>query len=601
MALGRLNERVPPTPFVVRLLDAGAVPAHDGTRTLDLPWLAIEHVHGGAEGTTLEERVHHALRQARAAFDPERAARAVACLAGGLVRHPRGRRRAPRHQADQRALLRVRRGRDPQDRRLRHRPRGGGRGGAGTFGGLTIGTPGYAPPEQLGRDPQRVGPWTDVFALAAVVFYLLTGEEYFPARSNGEGVVLAHSPDRRRLADAPALHAALRARPAACATLDAALARATAANPDHRPQSADVLAAMIVPALRADATRGRTGGDRRAKTATVSAIPSARRRGRLDGAPAPGRLRRGPQRRLGQRSPLPRRDLGGRRLLERHGVAARGGAGAARARRASTSCTAWARTRGCSAATAPSSTPTAPRASRRSSRGRDPDVRFVLASGDVADLAVFAGVEPGGPPSLHGVAAGHWIKPAALPKAASITSLSQLDEERWLVTGRASAGEGFAVLYEPLMWEVKRLKTPAVRAYLASTARPELGLGLIAGSDGRIVRFHGDTVTPIALDGAPDLSAVALDPEGRAWAASMGKIWTADPEAPEAWRCVFEDPAPSAPFVSLFADVGVVIAMTADGGIVEGRLGRGNRPPAAGSPGISGIGGRGLREGVAFA
>ncbi len=212
--------------------------------------------------------------------------------------------------------------------------------------------------------------------------------------------------------------------------------------------------------------------------------------------------------------------------------------------------------------------------------GRDPDVRFVLASGDVADLAVFAGVEAGGPPSLHGVAAGHWIKPASLPKAASITSLSRLDDERWLVTGRASAGEGFAVLYEPLMWEVKRLKTPAVRAYLASTARPELGLGLIAGSDGRLVRFHGGTVTPIALDGAPDLSAVTLDPEGRAWAASMGKIWTADPETPEAWRCAFVDPAPTAPFVSLFADVGVVMAMTADGGIVEGRLGP--PPPAQG-------------------
>jgi hypothetical protein len=205
--------------------------------------------------------------------------------------------------------------------------------------------------------------------------------------------------------------------------------------------------------------------------------------------------------------------------------------------------------------------------------GRDPDVRFVLASGVVTDLAVFAGQAPGEPPSLHGVAAGHWIKPASLPRAAPLTSLSPLDPQRWLVTGRASTGEGFAVLYEPLMWEVKRLKTPTVRAYVASTARPELGLGLIAGSDGQILRFHGGgTVTPTTLEGGPDLAAVALDPQGRAWAASMGKIWTADPQTPEAWRCVLSDPSPTTPFVSLFADGGTVMAMTADGGILEGRV-----------------------------
>src|SRR5262249_13444497 len=52
---------------------------------------------------------------------------------------------------------------------------------------------------------------------------------------------------------------------------------------------------------------------------------------------------------------------------------------------------------------------------------KDPEVRFVLASGEVADLAVFVGLRAGEPPTLHGVAAGRWIKPAALPRAASIT------------------------------------------------------------------------------------------------------------------------------------------------------------------------------------
>ena len=56
-ALQRLAERVPPTPFVVQLMDADSVPVMYAGRALRLPWLALEYVHGGIEGTTLEERI----------------------------------------------------------------------------------------------------------------------------------------------------------------------------------------------------------------------------------------------------------------------------------------------------------------------------------------------------------------------------------------------------------------------------------------------------------------------------------------------------------------------------------------------------------------
>ena len=59
VALGRLNERVPPTPFVVRLLDTGSVPFRSNHRLLQLPFIALEYVHGGLEGSTLEERVEY--------------------------------------------------------------------------------------------------------------------------------------------------------------------------------------------------------------------------------------------------------------------------------------------------------------------------------------------------------------------------------------------------------------------------------------------------------------------------------------------------------------------------------------------------------------
>jgi hypothetical protein len=199
-------------------------------------------------------------------------------------------------------------------------------------------------------------------------------------------------------------------------------------------------------------------------------------------------------------------------------------------------------------------------------------VRFVRMSGDVADLAVFVGVRDGEPPMLHAVAAGHWVKPAMLTRASSIASIAQLDADRWLVTGRATTAEGFAVIYTPLEWEVKRIRTPATRAYLAAATRPELGRGLVGGTEGRLLRFHGDATTETTLEGEPDIAAVTLDPEGRAWAACLGRLWTMDPDDAGAWRCAWSDSRWAVPFVSLFADVGRVIAMTADGGILEGRF-----------------------------
>lgn len=80
-----------------------------------------------------------------------------------------------------------------------------------------------------------------------------------------------------------------------------------------------------------------------------------------------------------------------------------------------------------------------------------------------------------------------------------------------------------------------------------------------------------DGQLPIVLPGEPDLSAVALDVTGRAWAASRGRLWLQQPEAPEKWACVWQDQTWEAPFVSVFANLGIVLAITADGGIIEGR------------------------------
>ena len=569
VALGRLNERVPATPFVVRLIDAGTIRVHDGARVLDLPWLAIEYIHGGVEGTTLDERIRYSLRFDGHAFDPDRAANAVACLASGLtaihevgVLHrdlKPGNVLACGFGADE--ILKI------ADFGIA-RPKGM----TGTFGGAAIGTPGYAPPEQCVFDEGRMGPWSDVFSLAGVIFQLLTGEEYFQVQTPVDGILAAQRPERRKLTDTRGLIPELRARPSACATIDAALARATAPNPDHRPRSADVLAAMIVPALARESGRGRYA-ERRAKS-LIGRTPTL----------------------AGRWAWTSRHHPGGDLIIRSVAWDADGRCLAATSTGLSFwSGTAWQRPSLIAGLPDPGNIHFVRRIDPKTwllggngatlygwspdgvwpaLRGPDPSERFELASGDVDDLAVFVGKVPGEPPRLHGVAAGHWIKPAVLSKASSITSLSRLDAERWLVTGRAQAGDGFSVMYEPLQWEVKRVKTPKARAYLACATRPELGLGLLAGTEGKTIRFEKNESTELPIDTGgepPDISAVALDPEGRAWAASMGRIWTLAPQGPSGWKQAWASAAWAVPIVSLFADTGRVIAMTADGGILEGR------------------------------
>ncbi|MBX3131734.1 MAG: hypothetical protein KF718_33765 [Polyangiaceae bacterium] len=202
---------------------------------------------------------------------------------------------------------------------------------------------------------------------------------------------------------------------------------------------------------------------------------------------------------------------------------------------------------------------------------RDPTVSFVDASGDPSDLAVLVARGADAAPLLYAIAARRWVRPASIPRASSVSSLARLDDESWLVTGRSSETGGFVLRYRPLMWQVERAAAPKARAYLASAGQPELALSVVVGSQGNTVRLDGDELLSSVVDGDPDLSAVGLDAAGRAWAASLGKLWLQRPDDP-VWTQVWTDANWQVPFISVFADIGRVIAMTADGGILEGRL-----------------------------
>jgi hypothetical protein len=98
-----------------------------------------------------------------------------------------------------------------------------------------------------------------------------------------------------------------------------------------------------------------------------------------------------------------------------------------------------------------------------------------------------------------------------------------------------------------------------------------LGIGVVVGSAGRVLLVTEKGLEHLVVPGEPDLTAVAVDVTGRVWAASAGALWLHDATQAEAFTLVWKQDDWNVPFVSIFADVGRVIATAIDGAVVEGR------------------------------
>ncbi|MBK7583972.1 MAG: serine/threonine protein kinase [Myxococcales bacterium] len=565
VALGRLNERVPPTPFVVRLHASDAIDVEQGGVELRLPWLALEYVHGGAEGTTLEERVEFSVEQTGYAFDPDRADLALTCLASGLEAiHEVG---VVHRDLSPHNVLCCGFGHDELFKIADFgiaRPQGG----AGTFAGIPGGTPGYAAPEQVRHGGAKVCPESDVFSLAAITFKLLTGEDLFSGGSVIDAAVLALAAERRSITKCKALCPELAERPGACAAIDRIIARGTAADPRHRPPTGWELVSGILRALRSGKRRSRPPR-RRLESITDYSAPMRfgwtwRVRHQSGGSrilrcvawDADGR---GLAATTGglvfwngtgwvsvQVDGLP--DAKAVRFVERVGAGTWliGGDGAFIAHYSSDGATGFL-------------------------RSDDPTVSFTHASGDLEDLAVLVAERPGEPPLLFGLASRRWMKPAALSRAKRVNSLARIDDEHWLIADKSKSGEGFAAIYSPLMFEVNLIAGGESELYTGCSGRADLGLGAAVGGGGRVIKVDDLATTSLQISDGPDLAAVAVDVGGRIWAASAGSIWLHEPGGSLPWKCVWQNDAWNVPFVGVFADVGRVVATARDGGVVEGR------------------------------
>jgi serine/threonine protein kinase len=567
VALGRINERVPPCPFVVRLLDTGNVEWPGRSAVPKLPWLALEYVHGGPEGATLEERVTKCVADTGSAFPPERVLRLLEQVTEGL--------------GEIHAAGVIHRDLNPNNvlccgtassEMFKISDFGIARplGMSATFGAGTVGTPGYIAPEQASDDEAQTEFRADIFSLGALIYFALTGEDLFQARTF-MSMVLVKSAERRSILGARGLAPEIRADEDVCAAIDRAIALATANDPELRPKTPKALLASFKPWLTSCPPTRRTASP-------LPSIPPT------EGMPAWVFTVRHPAEErfilmeLGWDSDghclatttdglvyfdgtlwseVPAPSLGGIRPVRFVSSAGTGrwligGDGAVLAEYSRAGVT-------------------------RLIRGEDASLALSGASGELADLACAIATRPGSPPLLCGLSGGRWLKPLPVPEAASLTTLARLDETRWLVGGRGNDGRGFSGVYAPLRWEVDPLPRAESRVWLSAASRPERDLALLVGSHGAVLRRERGSASVSYLPAPVDLASVAIDVLGRAWAGGAGELWmAAGPET--GWQRLWASAEWRAPFVSIFADAGFVFAATAEGAILEGRATRGLRP-----------------------
>jgi hypothetical protein len=537
-------------------VDAGALSLREA---VSVPWTAIEYVHGGIEGTTLEDRVTYSVHKTGYAFDPARAAHAIRCLAAGL---------SAIH-----AVGVIHRDLTPGNvlccgfgvgEIFKIADFGVARatGSAATFEGRCVGTVGYSAPEAPGAN---AGPPTDVFAFAAVVYYLLTGQRYFAADSPVEAVSLIVGRSRARITDHPTLSPELTQQPETCEAIDQILAQATLLDPRKRPDSPDGLAAELLACL------GEQHSGPRSSRELFSAVQSSR--------PSYTGGHRFTVRSRQQNFALESAawDVDG------HALALEGATGLF-----------WNGDSWLDASPVLSRWPGQKtfahhheaggwllcgdallvldaRGSGDFLKAPVPGTTFSLASGRLDDLLLAVGKEADGSSKLWPLVARRFLKPLPLETGLWPRTVQRLDDQRFLLGGRRASGGSFAMVVSPLQGELQFLDVPKTRAFIGGASVLERGTALLTGTEGVVCRLERDELSVSRVPGEPDLSAGAMDVLGREWVSSLGTLWTRDPAHDDVWRIAWNDPSFRTPFISLLAEPGLVLAMTADGGILEGR------------------------------
>jgi hypothetical protein len=198
----------------------------------------------------------------------------------------------------------------------------------------------------------------------------------------------------------------------------------------------------------------------------------------------------------------------------------------------------------------------------------DPTLQLGQASGAMNDMIVIAATAPDGSCVLLTMTSVGWLEPRRAPDLGVINAVARCSPTQWLIAGRSPSGNGVVILFSPLEGSMRRLEAPA-RAYVACAADLERGVGLAVGTDGACVLYEEGAVRKERVQAGLHLSAAAVDLSGGYWASGASQLFYRGPAAGSEWRPVWQGEGWS-PIISMFADSGVLLAVTSDGAVLEG-------------------------------
>ncbi|MBX7197031.1 MAG: serine/threonine protein kinase, partial [Sandaracinaceae bacterium] len=237
LALRRLSDRRPPSPYIVRFFDEGEVEVPilskaTGAKdeTIPIRYLILEYVDGGPHGTTLHDRIHRSLKETGKGFAPQRARRILRHIARAL--------------GDIHAERLIHRDLKPTNV-LVAGPPGEEVAKVTDFGivrvqddashaGVVAVSVGYSAPEQYVPGNTQVGTQSDIFSLGALAYEVLTGCALFPQEAQAS-LSAARRPHRHSLLDAPTVHGAYQHAVEQVQAIDKLIAQATWPKLEGRP------------------------------------------------------------------------------------------------------------------------------------------------------------------------------------------------------------------------------------------------------------------------------------------------------------------------------------------------------------------------------
>jgi serine/threonine protein kinase len=555
VALARLNDRIPPTPFVVRLLDGGEVVVVQRFATTTLPWLALEYVHGGVLGTTLKERVQQAVKTTGHAFGPVRASRVLHSIVEGVLAiHEAGvvhRDLKPTNVlvcgvgADELAKV--------ADFGLA-RPLGL----QSTFGQLAVGTPGYAAPEQMESD--KVGPWSDVFSVAAIAYFAITGEDMFYGTPVLQ-MANVYSGNFLPIDGRPQIDPTWKGS-RALVNIEQVLRRATRRELQARIPSIRELWSALEPPLRDAESRGMHS----------LAVGTARTLHDASSRPWAFDVVHRPHAPLGLRSvafdpdghALAAGEAGlwyweGARWMPLKPPAGVDAAAIRDLRRLGPCRWMACGDRGTFAIFTPYSCDVTKRLG---------DVFALTKIGLRTEHDFLLCGHQAGAPIVFACKGGEYRAPVAIDWVKEITSVSPLEGDAWWVTGRDAEGRGILATFLADSGTITRW--PIESAALFASVTDSMGAAYAVGAGGFAFRQkEGHPVLERVLSHR-NLTTASVDPGDGVWAAAVGRI-VHRPHDSVTWSPLWSDRDWTAGFVSIEALSGMVVAAAEDGSLLVGR------------------------------